>query len=84
MEEAEDLERFTVFVEADAVVAQAEVHLGRLDAGQALDVAVTGENVIGQAFEQTQGSLAVDASYVGARLWRPLDSFRHPDQPRRR
>ncbi len=65
MQYAEDLEPLAEVIEADAVVAEAEAHFERLDIDQAFDVAVAGENEIGQGFEQTQGSLAVDAVHVG-------------------
>jgi hypothetical protein len=84
MDDAENLYPFALIVEADAVIAQTGAKFKRRDIGQPLDVAVAAENVIGQGFKQTQGSLAVDAPHVGARLWRPLNSFRHPAQPRRR
>jgi hypothetical protein len=84
MKHAEDLEALAMIVEADAVVAQAEAQFRWVYISQTLDVAVTCENVIGQAFEQTQRGLTIDPLHVGARYRRPLDPFLHPDQPARR
>jgi hypothetical protein len=67
MKHAEDLEPLAMIAEADAVVAQAEAQLRWIYITQTLDVAVTGENVIGQPFEQTQRGLTIDPLHVGAR-----------------
>ena len=47
MKDAEDLDCFGEVVEAQAVVAEAEAQCQRLDVGEALDIAVAGEDVIG-------------------------------------
>jgi hypothetical protein len=77
MQDAQDLERFAEVVEADAVIAEAEAKFNRFDVGQAVEIAVAGENIIGETFEQIQGSLPIDAAHVGTRLWRPRNAFRH-------
>ncbi len=84
MQHTEDLQPPAVIVEADAVVTQAEAQFRWVYIGQALDIAITGENVIGQAFEQTQRGLTIDPLHVGSRLRRPHDPLLHPDQPVRR
>jgi hypothetical protein len=84
MQHSEDLEPLAVIVEADAVVTQAEAQFRWVYIRQALDITAAGEDVIGQAFEQTQSDLAIDPLHVGARGRRPLNPFPHPDQPGRR
>ena len=83
MKDAEDLDGFAEVVEAQAVVAEAEAQFDWVDVGQAFDVAVAGEEVIGQAFEQAERCGAVDAAHVGAGQRGPLDPFCHANQPRR-
>jgi len=50
MQHSEHLEPLAVIVETDAVVTQAEAQFRRVYIRQALNIAVAGKNVIGQAF----------------------------------
>ena len=74
MQHSEYLQPLAVIVEADAVVSQPEAQFRRVYIRQALDIAIAGENVIGQAFEQAQSDLAIDPLHVGARGRRPFKS----------
>ena len=84
MQHSENLEPLALIVEADAVVTQPEAQLRRADVSQTLNIAVASQNVIGQAFEQTQRGLTIDPLHVSACRRRLLDPFLHPDQPVRR
>jgi hypothetical protein len=55
-----DANGVSLVMEADAVVADAEAELGRLDVLEALDVAFAGLHIAGQRVEDTEGGGLID------------------------
>lgn len=64
-------------MEADAVVADAEAELGRLDVLEALDVAFAGLQIAGQRLEDTEGGGLIDDPELRLGLVAPDYAFAH-------
>ena len=64
----QDADRATVVVEADAVVADAQPHLGRLNVLDALHVPVAGGEIAGNGVQDAQGGGLVDGAQAGLGL----------------
>jgi len=73
--DGEDEDGIAVVVEADAVVADAEAHLWRLNVLKALYVAFAGGEIAGDGVQNAQGCVLVDGAQVGLGRVSPGDLF---------
>lgn len=62
MFDGQDADRANVVVEADAVIADAQPHLGRLDVLEALHVAFAGGKIAGNGVQDAEGGGLVDGA----------------------
>ncbi len=81
----EDLDPIAVVVIAEAVVAEAQAELGRINIGDQFHVAFRGGEKAGQTMQQIDGGLAVDVANVSLGLVSPGNLLSHisPEKTRK-
>jgi hypothetical protein len=77
MADAEDLDGIAEVLKAEAIVAEPEAKLGRLDSLQPFHIALFGGDKAGKAMQEIDGSVTVDGANVGPGLIGPGDLLSH-------
>jgi hypothetical protein len=77
MTDPENLDGIGEIVKADAVIAEPEAKLGRLDSLQPFHIAFLGGDEASEAMQEIDGGVAVDGANVGTGLVGPGDFLSH-------